>query len=286
MVVRTNIKTSSRKRENLDKKDHPKDNNSSSSDSTKSGNYVNVHVEKTSSTEQSSTNKKKNRPACNNESCTKIAKKFKDLNRYERTLIVKEQKLCTRCLGGHHFFRCRFNFTCKVDGCKLKHHTLLHDYDKTTDSSSKIESSSKARDDEKELENSMNKFSCNANHFNVASEPTKQRVDKFRIVPAHVSYNGMTIKDFAYYDDGSNVTSMESSLADELNVNGTSSHICVEWALGYRHTFNSKIVSVRIARCYDGAEEFELNNVRTVALMSSTYQRYQSHSHCWNNLII
>lgn len=168
---------------------------------------------------------------------------FKELSRNERSSIVKENKLCTRCLGGHYFYRCRSNFTCKVDGCKAN--TMLHDHEKMTSSPSKNVNSQKTCDKDNGIKNSVDKFSSNASHSNVTLAKHRQRIDKFRIVPITISYKNHLVNDFAYLDDGSNMTSMETSLASELNVSGTSSPICVDWAFGHKHTFDLKIVSVR-----------------------------------------
>ncbi|XP_037024141.1 uncharacterized protein LOC119066028 [Bradysia coprophila] len=254
LVVRPTVKTNPRKPQQ-------KDANSTNS-SAKNGNFINTQVESTSKVSSSQANKVKKCPACKEESCTKLTscKKFKGSNRNERLAIVKENKLCTRCLGGHHFYRCRSNFKCKVDSCTAKHHTMLHDNEKSNESPSKDDTPTSNGN---KTTKSVAKFSSNASHSNSMTS-LKQRVDKFRIVPIIVTYNGRSVNDFAFLDCGSNMTSMETSLANELNVNGTSSPICVDWAFGHRHTFDSKIVSVTISGCFDKADKFKLNNVRTV----------------------
>ena len=53
--------------------------------------------------------------------------KFKQKTVVERKNFVKEQKLCFNCLSKAHMLKeCQSEFRCRVDGCRQKHHTLLH----------------------------------------------------------------------------------------------------------------------------------------------------------------
>ena len=53
--------------------------------------------------------------------------KFKQKTATERKNFVKEQKLCFNCLSKAHMLKeCQLEFRCCVDGCRQKHHTLLH----------------------------------------------------------------------------------------------------------------------------------------------------------------
>ena len=53
--------------------------------------------------------------------------KFKQKTVIERKNFVKEQKLCFNCLSKAHMLKeCQSELRCRVDGCKQKHHTLLH----------------------------------------------------------------------------------------------------------------------------------------------------------------
>ncbi|XP_037029336.1 uncharacterized protein LOC119069388 [Bradysia coprophila] len=258
LVVRRSIKTSSKKKEQQkDQQSSAKPNPSS----TKPNTYVNTQVENTSEKwNYQSATKFKTCPACNNSSCSKLStcNKFKEMNRSDKSLVIKENKLCTRCLGGHHFFRCRSNLVCKVEGCKAKHHTLLHNPEKPSETPNV---NSNQGNGEK---TSPDKFSTNASHTNNTVSRPNDRIDIFRIVPITVFGKQTFIHMFAYLDDGSNMTTMEASLSNELNLKGTSAPICVDWAFGYTHSVESKTVSVRISGRFNGSEQYELDNVRTV----------------------
>lgn len=246
------------------KKQEPQNNNNKhKSEATKPNSFLNTQVEKPSSNDTSRTNQsksesKKNCPACNSNKCTKLVncKKFKDASRDERWTIVKRGGLCGRCFGNHKFYRCQSNQSCSIDGCNAKHHALLHNYETPYEAKSNGQSSSET----KSKDSTTEKKNCNS----LRSEFT-QRTDKFRIVPVMLHYKNKSVRDYAYFDDGSNMTTMEDSLADELELTGTSKELCVDWAFGETHSaVDSRIVSVKISGYYDNAPRFKMTNVRTV----------------------
>lgn len=266
LVVRTTSKRGNRKKEEADKKDQHKVTNNQSS---KSSNYVNAHVQNTSrETEAKSSEKSRSCPACNSESCSKLARcaKFKESGRAERWTIVKENKLCTRCLGGHHFYRCTSTLECKIEGCKAKHHTLLHNSEKSSETQeAKATKSNATTSNSTNRANSSERFKANASHSNSTLSRRNRRIDIFRIVPVKIFHKDRMCQIFAYLDDGSNMTTMEASLANEMGISGTSSPLCVDWAFGQSHSsVESKIISTRISGCFDNAPQYELDNVRTV----------------------
>ena len=57
-------------------------------------------------------------------------KKFKKLPIVEKRKLVEEHKLCLSCLlPGHRLNKCNAKSRCKVDGCDMRHHTLVHKVD-------------------------------------------------------------------------------------------------------------------------------------------------------------
>ena len=57
-------------------------------------------------------------------------KKFKELPIVEKRKLVEEHKLCLSCLlPGHRLNKCNAKSRCKVDGCDMRHHTLVHKVD-------------------------------------------------------------------------------------------------------------------------------------------------------------
>ena len=57
-------------------------------------------------------------------------KVFERMSASEREKLVDEHKLCLSCLSpGHRLRKCRSRDRCKVEGCAMRHHTLLHEVD-------------------------------------------------------------------------------------------------------------------------------------------------------------
>lgn len=104
------------------------------------------------------------------------------------------------------------------------------------------------------------KNTCNSQRFK-----NQHRTDKFRIVPVMLHFKNKSLRDYAYLDDGSNMTTMEESLANELELHGSTKELCVDWAFGNTHSaIDSKIVTVGISGYYENAPRFKMSNVRTV----------------------
>ena len=57
-------------------------------------------------------------------------KKFKEILTLEKEKLVDEHKLCLFCLlPGHRLSKCNAKNRCKVEGCAMRHHTLVHEVD-------------------------------------------------------------------------------------------------------------------------------------------------------------
>ena len=57
-------------------------------------------------------------------------KVFERMSGSEREKVVDEHKLCLSCLSpGHRLSKCRSRDRCKVEGCAMRHHTILHEVD-------------------------------------------------------------------------------------------------------------------------------------------------------------
>lgn len=66
-------------------------------------------------------------PACEGDHHAASCQKFKDWTPEKRQEAVKKVGGCFRCLRtGHRYKDCRRNRICPVEGCKYKHHVLIH----------------------------------------------------------------------------------------------------------------------------------------------------------------
>lgn len=256
-------------------------------ESSKSNTFVNTQVEKKPTAEVTKvlgSNQKKSCPACKSDKCKKLenCKKFKDAAQTERWSIVKSGKFCGRCLAPHNFYRCQSSKKCSVNGCQASHHTLLHNHDVPHDKTLTGEKTSNAN------QKSSDTSSPDTQTCNCQRSQSNQRTDKFRIVPVMLHNKGKSVRDYAYLDDGSNMTTIEESLADELELDGSSKELCVDWAFGQTHsTMDSKVVSMKISGYYDNAPQFKMTNVRTVrqlhlpsqSITSSWIEQYPHFKH-------
>ena len=59
-----------------------------------------------------------------------VCKKFKELPTLEKEKLVEEHELCLSCLlPGHRLNKCIVKNRCKVEGCAMRHHALVHEVD-------------------------------------------------------------------------------------------------------------------------------------------------------------
>lgn len=187
--------------------------------------------------------------ACGSDSFHKLenCKRFKEMSCDDRWVLIKKFNVCGSCFGNHHYFKCQNKTKCNKDGCTANHHIMLHNTQKKV---------ATATTEAREV--------ASANSHRSIWTPSKHP-DVFRIVPVILSYHGHSIRIFVYLDDGSNLTSLEESIADKLGATGTKSPLCVLWALGINQVeSNSRQLSIRISGVFNGAEEFIMDHVRTV----------------------
>ena len=58
--------------------------------------------------------------------------KFKTLSYEKKIEAIKEARACFRCLLiGHQSSKCKVKLSCDVEGCNMRHHTLIHDPSKS-----------------------------------------------------------------------------------------------------------------------------------------------------------
>ena len=66
-------------------------------------------------------------PQCSGPHGIRRCQAFKSAELEDRLKTVKEHKLCNICLDEGNFARfCRSGFTCRVVGCGMNHHYLIH----------------------------------------------------------------------------------------------------------------------------------------------------------------
>lgn len=157
-------------------------------------------------------------------------------------------------MGNHRYFSCNQKKPCGIDGCTIYHHVLLHNNIKSSETVTSIKNNHRNNADAKKTCNSMK-----------VDSHVKRFPDIFRIVPVKLYFNGASIRIYAYFDDGSNLTTLALSVAKKLKLCGSRESLFVKWSFGDTQVeFDSQRVSVQISGDFEGADMFNLTDVRTV----------------------
>ncbi|XP_053956229.1 uncharacterized protein LOC128861878 [Anastrepha ludens] len=179
---------------------------------------------------------------CNNPHKVPQCDRFKALTMNERWDFVKRKNLCRQCLGTHSR-RCWSNKSCGVDSCTIRHHRLLHsDVNKNSEVSTMLN-----------------------NHRSISSNNTTY----FRILPIVLYGRNKTISTYAFMDDGSTLTLIDQTLADELGEAGVPDPLCIHWTGDInRYEADSQRLDLRISGNIQGAKIYPLRGVYTVSSLN------------------
>ncbi|XP_055589574.1 uncharacterized protein LOC129741808 [Uranotaenia lowii] len=204
--------------------------------------FLNTHQEVFSKTENTLPKQKGDPRPCL--ACDRKGHRVRDCERFkkssldDRLKVVQEKQLCRRCLAPHGKWPCRTRQPCGVDGCQEMHHMLLHC--KPSPSTSYGASGI------------------------VTTHRHKQNSTLFKIIPVMLHGNGKSLLVHAFLDDGSDLTLIESKVADELGLDGVERPLCIEWTGSVsRNEDSSRVVQLTISKP-KSEERHALTNVRTV----------------------
>lgn len=153
------------------------------------------------------------------EDCKNVSscKKFTSLSVHDRWVEVKDKRLCRSCLKLHNG-RCRANIRCNVSNCTARHNPLLH----------RVDGDQQQQDSSASMQmQSMNTHNHKTSHT------------LFKYVPIILYGVERTISTYAFLDDGSSVTVMDQSLADELGLIGQPEPLCLKWTSNESRTENN-----------------------------------------------
>ncbi|XP_055585093.1 uncharacterized protein LOC129737947 [Uranotaenia lowii] len=178
--------------------------------------------------------------------CGQVDHKIKDCNVFrgfsleERWKLVEEKHMCERCLFPHSRWPCRTKQPCGIAGCAQLHHKLLHAYNEPTYSS--------------RLETPRTVTTHRHDHSTTL----------FKIIPVKLYGKNRTLDVYAFLDDGSDITLIDESVADELELDGIRKPLCLQWTNNVtRDETNSRTVSMKISGS-KGGRKHQLEEVRTV----------------------
>ncbi|XP_062557324.1 uncharacterized protein LOC134222196 [Armigeres subalbatus] len=174
--------------------------------------------------------------------CTVFARKRLD----ERWKLTELLGLCRICLGLHGKRPCRIRQKCEIDGCQLRHHSLLHSKQGISESK------------QEEMESKPGPSSAITNHHFVG------KAALFRIIPVELHGNDRSVTAYAFLDDGSAKTLVDEEIAKELGVTGETLPLCLQWTANVKRVeANSQQVALEISG-EGGEARFPLRDVRTV----------------------
>ncbi|XP_055591249.1 uncharacterized protein LOC129743288 [Uranotaenia lowii] len=171
-------------------------------------------------------------------------KGFKELTYKGRWAVINEHGFCKRCLG-RHARACKSQRLCGENGCSFKHHPLLHKFQ--NDGFNATQNGPVTSGD------------CNIHH----KLPNHVL---FRVIPVFLHGPAKTVKTYAFLDDGSSLTLIESELAAELGVTGKAEPLCLRWTGNKtRNEPDSQNLTLDISGTQVGHKRYRLPEVLTVS---------------------
>ncbi|XP_053686216.1 uncharacterized protein LOC128735749 [Sabethes cyaneus] len=198
-----------------------------------------------------STPTKETCPVCKG-NCKSVdkCKRFHEFSRDARWAVVREFGLCRTCLRQHKG-SCKAK-PCGRDGCTYRHHELLHNEQR--------EINHAPSDNQQSAQPNASEFGHGCNIHRTTSNPVL-----FRYLPVVLSTPEKEVHTYAFLDEGSALTLLDQELADELELTGIPSSLCLRWTGGaQRHEKDSHIVKLHIAGSHRKDKKFHLEDVRTV----------------------
>ncbi|XP_062541454.1 uncharacterized protein LOC134209488 [Armigeres subalbatus] len=201
----------------------------------------------------SSSNRKTNKPCtvCDREGHrVNDCFKFKSLNVDERWKTVQQKGLCRTCLNSHGKWPCKSWQGCGAPGCRNKHHTLLHAPSPVTHS---INASS---------------------NVSISAQST---YTMFRVLPVVLYHKRQAVSVFAFIDEGSELTFLDESIAQQLGVTGVVEPLTLKWTGNVtRQESKSQKIQLEISG-KAGKTKYKLVGAHTVGNLSLPSQslRYQ-----------
>ncbi|XP_062538070.1 uncharacterized protein LOC134206384 [Armigeres subalbatus] len=171
---------------------------------------------------------------------------FKSYTVDNRWKFTQNNGLCRSCLNAHGRRSCRNATQCVYEGCQFRHHPLLH--------SNRHNNNGRSTPGMVTVQNHTHR------QF--------KQILLFRIIPVIISGPRATIETFAFLDDGSDLSLIESDLIEQLGIEGWKNPLCLKWTGNVtRVESESKQVRIMISGT-GGQQQFALNDVRTVKALT------------------
>lgn len=212
---------------------------------------------------------------------------FEQLSVKERLQVVFKIGLCLSCLRDDHILpACNNKRRCEIAGCKMWHNAKLHENGKGDRQLKKKAYNNNNR--QMQPSGSQTQQSLRGN--DVKNEATRDVAPPrtvlylrrrqpsgtllFRVLPVVLNGRHRSIETYALLDEGASVTLIDEDMAAQLQLDGPTEEISLQW-FGERSSStlsNSRRVDLSISGQQQGAEQFDLTDVRTVRGLSLPMQ--------------
>ena len=154
-------------------------------------------------------------PSCNGNHSLAKCSSFKDKNFDERLQVMRKAQLCFNCFKyGHISVGCLAKSACEIQGCRRRHHTLLH----PPSPQQTVEGRDRVADQGIQVNSSTPLQSGQANSTSAGGGKVC-----LRIVPVKVRCHddgSKIVETYALLDSGSDISLCDKRLAAELGVQG------------------------------------------------------------------
>lgn len=229
----------------------------------------NVHV--ATDTDTTNNNNKKECIYCKKQHNIKSCSAYKLLSVDDRWRWLREARVCYRCLKpNRHMWKTCKTPCCGVDGCKFKHHPLLHgiQYPQNNDILQTTEQNN-VSENKVIISNTMQQSNIDFN-----SQCSRALL---KIVPVTVSGPTGTRDVYALLDDGSTATLIEASVAAAIGATGPIQNITVNGVGGLSTNASISYVDFRIKGRYTH-DTFLIKNARAMKGLALSSQTLRSEN--------
>ena len=170
---------------------------------------------------------------CEQPHCVPLCSKFKALSVQARAKIAVKHNLCFNCLTPDHRSReCGSTEQCASDGCKKKHHTLLHDAGRIFD--------------RRPTEKVTTRHDRQDGETHIGTATTKQRTSvMLQVVPLTMHGPAGSKQTHALLDLGSQISLVTDRIAGSVGLTGPAERLCVSTVNG-RQNIQSRRVDFQI----------------------------------------
>ncbi|XP_062713760.1 uncharacterized protein LOC134290608 [Aedes albopictus] len=161
---------------------------------------------------------------------------FKSMDVSGRLKAVQQSGICRSCLNFHGKWPCKTAKECGINDCRLKHHSLLHPPVTVH-------------------------AAVSTSHSN---ESMASGGPLFRIIPVTLYGKDCEMNVYAFVDEGSKITLLEDTVADQLGITGPTEPLNLQWTGNIKRSEpHSRRISTQISG-RGSPKQFELTNARTV----------------------